>query len=98
MNKNTIERLMKFSRDVADPRFADTPETNAHLGGHANSPDDTAMWLEIGLPRRFERERDEARKFCRYLWDLASAGSRIEGMESLRLLDNVPEWIHSENR
>jgi hypothetical protein len=39
----------------------DTPETNSHLGSLANSPDDTAMWMEIGLPRQFERERDEAR-------------------------------------
>jgi hypothetical protein len=39
----------------------DTPETNSHLGRHSNSPDDTAMWLEIGLPRQLERERDEAR-------------------------------------
>jgi hypothetical protein len=40
----------------------DTPETNSHLGSLANSPDDTAMWLEIGLPRQLERERDEARR------------------------------------
>lgn len=50
-------------------RFADTPETNAHLGSHATSPDDTAMWLEIGLPRRFERELNAEREVADTLAD-----------------------------
>ena len=78
-------------------RFADTPETNAHIGSHAHSPDDTAMWLEIGLPRQFERERNEARQLCRDLWDLAAACATLQDMDTCKLFDSMPEWIHSEN-
>jgi hypothetical protein len=53
-------KLIARRSATACSRFADTPETNAHLGSLANAPDDTAMWLEIGIPRRFERERDDA--------------------------------------
>jgi hypothetical protein len=44
-------------------RFCDTPETN--------SPDDVAMWLEIGLPRQMELERNEARAQAQHWRDLA---------------------------
>jgi hypothetical protein len=82
-------------------RFADTPETNAHLGSHATSPDDTAMWLEIGMPRRFERERDEARAALRELFE---AMLRYEGdvdgeapSEHTRMMDRCREILFPDN-
>lgn len=87
-----VEVTLKSEDPAAGPllaetttRFADTPETNSHLGRHANSPDDTAMWLEIGLPRKIERDRNHIQGQMEYLirgWQAMAAQMEQDAIEA----------------
>ena len=57
-------------------------------------PDDLDLWVPI---QEADKKLSEARRLCRELWDLAAAAVCIKDIDTSKLLDSMPEWIHSEN-